>query len=63
MPLKRLENTRERLPSGYQFGDAIPPERARMLAALRDHVASDCRLQFCIRCQVAHCEGLYTTAR
>lgn len=59
MPEHRLEKTRASLPTNYQFGDAIPQERKNMLAALRDHVATNCRLQYCIRCKVADSEGLY----
>lgn len=62
MPEKRLEKARASLPADYQFGDAISLARKNMLAALRDHIASDCRLQHCIRCQVADSEGLYDKA-
>lgn len=62
MPEQRLARARASLPSGYQFGDAISLARKNMLAVLRDHVASDCRLQHCIRCQVAYSEGLYDKA-
>lgn len=63
MPLKRLEKTRATLPSGYQYGDAMTPQRARMLSALRKHVATcDAHSLDCIRCQVAITEGISADA-
>lgn len=59
MPDQRLARARRSLPAEYQFGDAISLQRKNMLDALRDHVASNCKLQYCIRCQVAYSEGLY----